>query len=219
MRDSLDPSPLHRLTRFVRPDWSHSVAARRVLAGALVVLAGIAAWRDDPRAESTAVVVTTRDLSPGTELAADDVRLETHASSTIPDGSQTDADTVVGATLAGPARRGEVVTDVRVLGPRLAESAAGPDARIVALPLADAALVDLVRPGDIVDIVAAPASADAEDSARLIATDAVVVLVSAKENRMTAGGVGRVVLVALPAVVAKTVAGAALVQAITLTLH
>nr|MCH9710331.1 flagellar biosynthesis protein FlgA [Actinomycetes bacterium] len=44
-------------------------------------------------------------------------------------------------------------------------------------------------------------------------------LVSAKENRMTAGGVGRVVLVALPAVVAKTVAGAALVQAITLTLH
>lgn len=218
MRDSLDPSPLHRLTRFVRPDWSHSVAARRVLAGALVVLAGIAAWRDDPRAENTAVVVTTRDLSPGAELAADDVRLETHASSTIPDGSQTDTDSVVGATLAGPARRGEVVTDVRVLGPRLAESAAGPDARIVALPLADAALVDLVRPGDIVDIVAAPASADAEDSARLIATDAVVVLVSAKDNRMTAG-VGRVVLVALPAAAAKTVAGAALVQAITLTLH
>lgn len=194
------------------------MAARRVLAGALVVLAGIAAWRDDPRAENTAVVVTTRDLSPGAELAADDVRLETHASSTIPDGSQTDTDSVVGATLAGPARRGEVVTDVRVLGPRLAESAAGPDARIVALPLADAALVDLVRPGDIVDIVAAPASADAEDSARLIATDAVVVLVSAKDNRMTAG-VGRVVLVALPAAAAKTVAGAALVQAITLTLH
>ena len=219
MRDSLDPSPLHRLTRFVRPDWSHAVAARRVLAGALVVLAGIAAWRDDPRAENTAVVVTTRDLSPGTELAADDVRLETHATSTIPDGSQTDTDSVVGATLAGPARRGEVVTDVRVLGPRLAESAAGPDARIVALPLADAALVDLVRPGDIVDIVAAPASADAEDSGRLIATDAVVVLASAKDNPMTAGGGGRLVLVALPAAAAKTVAGAALVQAITLTLH
>ncbi len=136
----------------------------------------------------------------------------------MPDGSHTDVGSVVGATLAGPARRGEVVTDVRLLGPRLAESAAGPDARIVPLPLADASLVDLVRPGDIVDIVAAPASADSQGSARLLATDAVVVLASAKEAGPTAGG-GRVVLVALPAAAAKTVAGATLVQSITLTLH
>lgn len=219
MGDSLDPSPLSRLARWVRPAWSRTVAARRALAGALVVLAGVAAWRDDPRADHADVVVTTRDLSPGTELTTDDIRLETHTASTIPDGSHTDVDSVVGATLAGPARRGEVVTDVRVLGPRLAESAAGPNARIVALPLADAALADLVRPGDIVDIVAAPAAADAEGSARLIAVDAVVVLVSAKENRTTAGGGGRVVLVALPSGAAKTVAGAALVQTVTLTLH
>ena len=158
------------------------MAARRTLAGALVVLAAVAAWRDDPRADHADVLVTTRDLSPGTELTADDIRLETRTAATIPDGSRTDVDSVVGATLAGPARRGEVVTDVRLLGPRLAESAAGPNARIVALPLADAALVDLVRPGDIVDIVAAPASADPGTEARLIATDAVVVLVSAKEN-------------------------------------
>ena len=72
-------------------------------------------------------------------------------------------DAIVGATLAGPARRGEVLTDVRLLGPRLAESAAGPDARIVPIPLADAALMDLVRPGDVVDIVAAPAD-DAEEA-------------------------------------------------------
>ncbi len=195
------------------------MAARRALAGALVVLAAVAAWRDDPRADHADVVVTTRDLSPGTELTNDDVRLETRTASTIPDGSRADVDSVVGTTLAGPARRGEVITDVRLLGPRLAESAAGPDARIVPLPLADAALVDLVRPGDVVDIVAAPAGADAESSARLIATDAVVVLVSAKDSGPTTGGGGRVVLVALPAAAAKAVAGAALVQAITLTLH
>ncbi len=112
-----------------------------------------------------------------------------------------------------------MLTDVRVLGPRLAESAAGPDARIVALPLADAALLDLVRPGDVVDVVAAPASADAETAARVMATDAVVVLVSEKENGVSARGGNRVVLVALPAVAARTVAGAALVQAVTLTLH
>lgn len=218
MGDSLNPTPLSRLRQAVRPDWSHTVAARRALAGVLVVLAAAAAWRDDPRADHTDVVVTTRDLSPGTELTGEDVVLETRTASTIPDGSSVDIDSVVGATLAGPARRGEVVTDVRLLGPRLAESAAGPDARIVPLPLADPALVDLVRPGDVVDIVAAPASTDAATEARLIATDAVVVLVSAKENGVAAGG-GRVVLVALPAAAAKTVAGAALVQAVTLTLH
>jgi Flp pilus assembly protein CpaB len=219
MGDSLDPSPLSRLTDLLRPDWSRTVAARRTLAGALVVLAAVAAWRDDPRADHADVVVTTRDLTPGTELTADDIRLETRTASTIPDGSPNNVDSVVGATLAGPARRGEVVTDVRLLGPRLAESAAGPDARIVPLSLADAALVDLVRPGDIVDIVAAPASADPDTEARLIATDAVVVLVSAKENGGARSGGGRVVLVALPAAAANTVAGAALVQAITVTLH
>ncbi|MCH9736034.1 MAG: SAF domain-containing protein [Actinomycetia bacterium] len=219
MGDSLEPSPLDRLARIVRPDWSRTVAARRALAAALVVLAAVAAWRDDPRADHTEVVVTTRDLSPGTELTANDIRLETQRASTIPDGSQTDVGSVVGATLAGPARRGEVVTDVRLLGRRLAESAAGKDARLVPLPLADPSLVELVRPGDIVDIVAAPASADSRDSARVLATDAVVVLASAEGTGTTAGGGGRFVLVALPAHAAKTVAGAALVQDITLTLH
>lgn len=219
MGDSLDPSPLSRLTQILRPDWSRTIAARRALAGALVVLAAVAAWRDDPRAEIAEVVVTTRDLSPGSELTADDVRVESRAAASIPDGSRTDLDGVVGTTLAGPARRGEVVTDVRVLGPRLAESAAGPNARIVPLPLADAALVDLVRTGDVVDIVAAPTSAAPATEARVIATDAVVVLVSAEQNGPTAGGGGRVVLVALPAAAAKAVAGAALVETVTLTLH
>ncbi|MGB2919150.1 MAG: SAF domain-containing protein [Mycobacterium sp.] len=219
MGDSLDPSPLSRLTQILRPDWSRTIAARRALAGALVVLAAVAAYRDDPRADVAEVVVTTRDLSPGSELTADDVRVESRAAASIPDGSRTELDGVVGTTLAGPARRGEVVTDVRVLGPRLAESAAGPNARIVPLPLADAALVDLVRTGDVVDIVAAPTSAAPATEARVIATDAVVVLVSAEQNGPTAGGGGRVVLVALPAAAAKAVAGAALVETVTLTLH
>lgn len=219
MGDSLDPTLLTRLGGALRPDWSRTVAARRVLAGALVLLAAVAAWRDDPRADRRDVVVTTRDLSPGAELTADDVRLENLSAAHVPEGSQSDVGKVVGATLAGPARRGEVLTDVRLLGPRLAESAAGPDARIVPLSLADAALVDLVRPGDVVDIVAAPASSDAETDARLIATGAVVVLVSAKQTGTASASSGRVVLVALPAAAAKTVAGAALVQAVTLTIH
>ena len=52
----------------------------------------------------------------------------------------------------------------------------------------------------------------------LIATDAVVVLVSAKPSGVGAG-TDRVVLVALPAHAANEVAAATLVQTVTLTLH
>lgn len=88
------------------------------------------------------------------------------------------------------------------------------------LHLADNAVVDLVRAGDVVDILAAPQS-DASNSAaesRVVATGAVVVLVSAKSKGATAAN-DRVVLVALPAAAANAVAGAALVDTVTLTLH
>jgi hypothetical protein len=91
----------------------------------------------------------------------------------------------------------------------------------VPLHLADSALTDLVRVGDVVDVLAAPASEVQPATAsppRVLATDAVVVLVSAKEKGGTAAD-DRVVLVALPARVANTVAGSALGQAVTLTLH
>ncbi|MDV3131943.1 SAF domain-containing protein [Mycobacterium sp. 29Ha] len=219
MGESLNPTALSRLTDRLRPDWSRTVAARRVAAGALVVLAAVAALRPDPAHERTDIVVAARDLAPGIELTADDVRLETRLATTVPDGSQTDLTVVVGATLAGPARRGEALTDVRLLGPRLAESAAGPDARIVPLHLDDTALLDLIRPGDVVDVLGAGADAgvggDAEPA--VVATDAVVVLVSPKSTG--AGGGDRVVLVALPAHDANKAAGAALVQTVTLTFH
>ena len=147
------------------------------------------------------------------------MRLENRTAATVPDGSQSDVGAVIGATLAGPARRGEVLTDVRVLGPRLAESVAGPDARIVPLPLADSALLDLVRPGDVVDVLAAGAEgSDADARPQLVATDAVVVLVSEKPKGAGSGS-DRVVLVAVAAHAANDVAAAALLQTVTLTFH
>lgn len=215
MGESLNASVTSRLAQGLRPDWTRTVAARRVAAGALVLLAAVAALRSDPRGEQAHIVVAARDLSPGIELTGEDVRLETRAAATVPDGSQSSVDSVVGSTLAGPARRGEVLTDVRLLGPRLAQSAAGPDARIVPLHLADSALLDLIRPGDVVDVLAA---SDADTDPRVVATDAVVALVSEKQKVPGAGG-DRVVLVALPAHAANDVAGATLTHTVTLTFH
>jgi Flp pilus assembly protein CpaB len=218
---SLNPTLLRRLSTSLRPDWTRTVLARRVAAGGLVVLAGLTALRSNPAGDWAEVVVAARDLRPGSTLTADDVRLEKRLAATIPDGSQADVGPVVGSTLAGPTRRGEVLTDVRLLGSRLAESTAGPGARIVPLHLSDSALIDLVRVGDVVDVLAAPAtdsSAGAQAVTKVVATDAVVVLVSAKQ-KVQAADSDRVVLVALPARVANTVAGSALGQAVTLTLH
>jgi hypothetical protein len=222
---SLNPSLFSRLSIWLRPDWTRTVLARRVAAAGLVVLAGVAALRSDPAGEYAQVVVVERDLRPGTALTPADVGLEKRLATTVPDGSQVDVGAVIGATLAGPTRRGEVLTDVRLLGSRLAEAAiaskAGPGARIVPLHLADGALIDLVRVGDVVDVLAAPTSGPqeiAQATPKVVATDAVVVLVSAKE-KVQAADSDRVVLVALPARVANTVAGSTLGQAVTLTLH
>jgi len=214
---SLNPSLPARISQWLRPDWSRTVLARRIAAAGLVVLAGVAALRPNPDGERAQVVVAARDLSPGAALTADDLRLEKRLAPTIPDGSQSDIDTIVGSTLAGPTRRGEVLTDVRLLGRRLAESAAGPDARIVPVHPVDGALADLVRPGDVVDIIAASETNSAA-VARVVATNAIVVLVSAKQKAQAATS-ERVVLVALPAASANAVAGAALTQTVTLTLH
>ena len=220
MGESLNPTLLRRLSTSLRPDWTRTVLARRVAAGGLVALAGIAALRPNPDGDRAEVVVAARDLHPGAALTLDDVRLETRLAATVPDGSAADLGAVIGSTLAGPTRRGEVLTDVRLLGSRLAESTAGPGARIVPLHLADSALIDLVRVGDVVDVLAAPGT-DSQapgQGSKVVATDAVVVLVSVKQKVQAADG-DRVVLVALPARVANAVAGSTLGQTVTFTLH
>lgn len=217
MADSLAPSTLHRLSAALRPDWTRTVAARRVAAAVLVLLAGITALRANPRGEYLEITVATHDLSPGIELTADDVQLHRQLKATLPEGAQSDLPSVIGATLAGPVRRGEILTDVRLLGPRLAAATAGPDARIVPLHLTDNALLDMIRPGDVVDVIAVD-SEQRDGRAQLLAADAVVVLVSDKAKGVGTG-TDRVALVALPAKAASDVAGAGLTQSVTVVMH
>lgn len=211
---SLNPTIPERLSAWLRPDFARTVVARRVAAGLLVVLAAASALRPDPAGTYVDVLVAATDLRPGATVNADDVRLQKRSAATLPDGALTNPDDLVGSTPAGAARRGEILTDARVLGSRLTGLSAGPDARVVPLHLADAAVLDVIRPGDVVDVLGAPA-ADAGARPRMLAVAAVVVLVSAA----TGHDDDRVVLVALPAAAATAVAGASLVHTVTLTIH
>lgn len=160
--------------------------------------------------------MAARDIGPGVELTEEDVRVDLVASTSLPDGFLSELDVVLGDVPAGPIRRGEVITDVRVLDSRLAEVAAGPDARIVPLHLTDPALLDLVRAGDVVDVLAAPS--DGAIRPQVVASGAVVVMVSPKPKSPSSGD-DRVILVALPADTANAVAAATLTDAVTLTFH
>jgi hypothetical protein len=75
----------------------------------------------------------------------------------------------------------------------------------------------MLRPGDVVDVITA--SGEQQDGRPLvIATDAVVVLVSEK-TKGVGSGTDRVALVALPARAASDVAGAGLTQPVTVVVH
>lgn len=215
----MNPTAWERISRALRPDFTRTVRARRIAAGVLVLLAAALALRPDPDGAYSEVAVAAHDLSPGVKLTDDDVRTEKRSAATLPDGAAT-PDRIVGATLAGPARRGEVLTDVRVLGSRLAELSAGRDARVVPLHLSDGAVLDVIRPGDVVDVLGAltGATSGSEGHPRLLAANAVVVLVSPVGSARGPGN-DRVVLVALPAAAATALAGATLVQNVTVTIH
>src|SRR5690606_35977836 len=93
----------------------------------------------------------------------------------------------------GPVRRGEPITDARLVAPALMT---GHEDR-VALPvrLPDPAAVDLLRAGDTVDLLAAD---PAGGRASTVARDALVITVPSQgETVSTQGQAGRVVVLAI----------------------
>ncbi|MDN5757709.1 MAG: SAF domain-containing protein [Tomitella sp.] len=218
---SLRAGPIERLRAAWRPGWPRTLLLRRALAATLLVAAVVLLFRGDPAAEPVDVVVAAHDLSPGSAIGPQDVAVVQRSSRAVPEGALAATDAVLGHTIAAPVREGESLTDVRLLGTRLAQSAAGvDDARLVTIRLADPAVAAVVHAGDLVDVIAAPpgASPDSvETHGVTLAKRAPVVLVPpAPESRSNRG---RVLLVALPAATAETVAGASMTRAMTVTVQ
>lgn len=134
------------------------LAHRRLLAFLLTVSAvtiGFSAIQPDPP-DTTTMAVAARDLPVGTVLTAADLTdVETDPGSIPVDL----AEAPLGQRLAAPLRRGEPVTDVRLVGPSLTEG--HPDLVAVPVRLPDAEMAGLLRVGDTVDLyVTDPATAE-----------------------------------------------------------
>lgn len=196
-----------RVRRFV-------LVRRRLLAAVLAGLAVLASVRAAslPPAETTTVLVAARDLPSGSRVGADDLTAVQLPSDNVPHGALRDSEEVAGRTLAAPMRRGEPLTDVRLVAPAMLDGYPG----LVAAPVrvADPAAVRLLAVGDRVDLVAVSAE---RGGAVVVAEDAAVVAVPRQDiDDGVLGGAVVVVAVPEPAALALAEAGVRAVLSVVL---
>jgi Flp pilus assembly protein CpaB len=171
-----------------------------------------------PGSTGRPVLVAAHDLTAGATLGPADLAVRSWPDALVPTGVLHRVADAEGRVLAGAARAGEPVTDLRLAGQALAVHAAGvADAVSVPVRLADPAVAALLATGSVVDVVTAGSTAG---EAVVLARGAVVVTVLAAEPGVAAGaGRGRVVLVALPQQAATRLAAAALSEQVAVTLR
>lgn len=165
---------------------------------------------------SASMLVTTRDIAAGSRLHSGDLRVVQVPRSVLPAGVLNHRGAAAGRVLAGAARRGEPMTDARLVGPAGGRATGGPGTAAVPVRLADAAVAGLLRPGDRVDVV----TVDDSDGGEVLASNATVVTVTAAGgSRLGDRGGGRVVLLGLPVGAATRVAAVSLNQPVAVTLR
>lgn len=158
-----------------------------------------------PTPAPTAVVLAAgHDLPSGATLAPADLVPLALPRAAVPDGALTASATAVGQVLSGPVRRGEPLTDARLLGSSLVP--AGPGVVAAPVRLADPATAVLLHAGDRVDVLAAGTDAAAPASATAVATGLQVLAVPAAGQADGDGAL--VVLAATPATAARLAAAA-----------
>jgi pilus assembly protein CpaB len=138
--------------RLRRSSWRVRRVASALLVATAFAVAVLGVSRPAPT--GSPVLLVAHDLSPGTVVEPDDVTVASRPSGQRPDGALTGVDEALGRVVVSPVRNGEVLTDVRLLGPGLVD-ALPPGEVATPVRVADAAAAGLVRPGDHVDVLVA----------------------------------------------------------------
>jgi Flp pilus assembly protein CpaB len=191
-----------------------AVSRHRTLLAAGLVAASVAAGLTAlaPSAEARVqVLAAARDLPSGAVLAVDDLVPLALPAGAVPSGALQDAAQVVGRLVSGPVRRGEALTDVRLLGTGLLT---GSDGVAVPVRLADPATAALVQAGDRVDVLSAPP--EGASSASTVASGVTVLAVPSLADDP---GEGALVVVAAPSAVAARLAAAAVTGRLSLAVR
>jgi pilus assembly protein CpaB len=191
--------PVHALARAA--SWHRRKLA--VLAALAAVLTGISAAAPDGPAMIT-VVKARSQLPGGTVVSAADLVLDRVAASDIPEGALTDPDALIGKTLAAPVAENQILTPLTA---SVVRTSVSPGHVIAPLRLADTALRALIRPGDVVDVIAA--YTQAEQAVVVAAGARVVTIPDLPDDRAGPSPDGALVLIDVDAQTASIVAQAA----------
>lgn len=212
------PSAVSALARSPRWFTARRLAAALLAAGALLLAAAPARPVPSPATgppSLTSVLVAAGDLSAGVTIGPRDLERAERTSAELPDGALTPGAEVVGRVLTGAVRRGEVITDRRLLGPGLSASL-GPGVVASPVRLVDLEVAALLRPGDRVDILAA--TEDASSAAVVAAGVLVLAVPVADSDDSQVGQPLGLVVVAVSQDTAAQLAAAAASSVLTATL-
>ncbi len=174
---------------------------RRLLTTALIVIAAVGALSAlRPAAGRTIPVwVAAHDLRGGAPLRAADLRLEELPVADVPAAAIPHTTAPVGRLLAAPMRRGEPLTDVRLLSAALLSlSGTGADVAVPVRVSDGPAALALLHPGDRVDVITTEdvASAGLRATAGPVVQDVGVLAIPA---HVAADDAGLIIVAATPA--------------------
>lgn len=140
--------------------------------------------------ELVPVLVAARDLAPGTTLAAGDLAVASLPPAARPADAPGSPDDLVGRQVVVPLRSGDAVLARHLLTSSLLQGY-GADTVASPLRLPDTAALAVLRPGDVVDVIAATAGAATslgESRASVVASRVRVLLTSASAASTSGSG-------------------------------
>jgi Flp pilus assembly protein CpaB len=164
------------------------------------------------------VWVAAHDLSGGMPIAPTDVAIERLPTRDVPAGALAADASPVGRQLAAPMRRGEPMTNVRLMSPSLLAATSEPGALAVPVRVADGpAALALVHAGDTVDVIAVADSGGGPPSGATVVHDVRVLATPAPAGSQAPGGADSDELAGLLIVEANRHQATALAEAATST--
>lgn len=186
---------------------------RLAVALLLCAAAGISVHQLTPApAHTVPALAAARDLPAGATLVSTDVAAVSVPPSALSAGTFADVAEVSGKQLAAPLRKGQLFTDAQLVGPGLL-TGAPPGSAAVPLRMADPTSIQLVSPGQLVNVVLTSGLGYEQKSASTVLAAAVPVLwTSAREGDsrqwLAAGDSDGLMVVAATPSQARALAGA-----------
>jgi Flp pilus assembly protein CpaB len=216
-RTDATPARLERWLRELRRAvaWRRRLLVAGLLAGSMAFALHALAPPPPPGVQ---VLVAARDVAAGATLQSRDLRVESRPVGSVPHGSLRAPSDASGRPVVSAVRRGEVLTDVRLVGSAVLRGL-GPGLVAAPVRVADAETVALLATGDVVDVLAANAEGGIE--ARLVAAGVRVLSVPRTSTSRFGAGLsdGALLLLATSSPTAARLAAAAVTDRLSVVVR